>query len=71
MADKVQVIAKLEAGGEATIAAMDEYSYAEIGRKTYRFARQVMRDPVMREKVKARTAQRLAMQAQEDLRPNT
>lgn len=25
-----------EPGGEATIAAMDEYSRAEIGRKTYR-----------------------------------
>lgn len=63
MSGNIQVIAKLEAGGEATIAAMDEYSYIEIGRKTYQFVRQIMRDPAMREQVKARTAQRLAMQA--------
>lgn len=41
-------------GGEATIAAMDEYSRAEIGRKTYRFVRRCMRDPVLRAKIKAR-----------------
>ena len=63
MPETVQVIGKLEAGGEAAIAAMDEYSYLEIGRKTYRFFRQIMRDPAMREQVKARTAQRLAAQA--------
>lgn len=32
-------------GGEAAIAAMDEYSRAEIGRKTYRFFRRCMQDP--------------------------
>ena len=63
MPENVQVIGKLEAGGEAAIAAMDEYSYLEIGRKTYRFFRQIMRDPAMREQVKARTAQRQAMRA--------
>lgn len=44
-------------GGELTIAAMDEYSRLEIGRKTYRFAREVMRDPELRAKVKARAAE--------------
>ena len=44
-------------GGELTIAAMDEYSRLEIGRKTYRFAREVMRDPALRAKVKARAAE--------------
>lgn len=44
-------------GGEATIAAMDEYSRAEIGRKTYRFVRQCMRDPELRAKIKARAAE--------------
>lgn len=44
-------------GGEATIAAMDEYSRAEIGRKTYRFVRRCMRDPELRAKIKARAAE--------------
>lgn len=44
-------------GGEATIAAMDKYSYAEIGRKTYRFVRRVMRDPEMKAKIRERAAQ--------------
>lgn len=46
-----------QGGGELTIAAMDEYSRLEIGRKTYVFARSVMRDPVLRAKVKARAAE--------------
>lgn len=62
MIGEVQTIVKLEAGGEATIAAMDEYSRMEIGRKTYRFVRSVMRNPELRAMVKARTAQRLAEQ---------
>lgn len=44
-------------GGEATIAAMDEYSRAEIGRKTYRFVRRCMQDPVLREQIKKRAAE--------------
>ena len=44
-------------GGELTIAAMDEYSRLEIGRKTYRFVRRCMRDPVLRAKIKARAAE--------------
>lgn len=44
-------------GGEATIAAMDEYSYAEIGRKTYRFVRRLMRDPETNAKIRARAEQ--------------
>lgn len=43
-------------GAEATIAAMDESSRREIGRKTYRFVRRCMRDPALREKIKARAA---------------
>lgn len=60
--DNVEVVTKGE-GGEATIAAMDEYQYAEIGRKTYRFVRQCMRDPVLREKIKARAAEIRAAEA--------
>ena len=48
-------------GGEATIAAMDEYSRAEIGRKTYRFVRRLMRDPALRALIKARAAELQAM----------
>lgn len=44
-------------GGEATIAAMDEYSRAEIGRKTYRFVRRCMKDPELRAKIQARAAE--------------
>lgn len=44
-------------GGEATIAAMDEYSRAEIGRKTFRFVRRLMQNPEYREKIKARAAE--------------
>lgn len=46
-----------EGGGELTIAAMDEYSRWNIGRRTYRFVRQCMRDPVLREKIQARAAE--------------
>lgn len=46
-----------QGGGELTIAAMDKYSRLNIGRKTYLFARSVMRDPVLRAKVKARAAE--------------
>lgn len=49
-------------GGELTIDAMDEYSRAEIGRKTYRFVRRCMRDPVLRAKIKARAAELKAAQ---------
>lgn len=41
-------------GGETTIAAMDENSRHEIGRKTYRFVRRVMQDPEMRARIRAR-----------------
>lgn len=46
-----------QGGGELTIAAMDQYERMEIGRKTYVFARSVMRDPVLRARVKARAAE--------------
>lgn len=53
---KIQTVAARE-GGEATIAAMDEYSRAEIGRKTYRFVRRCMQNPELREKIQARAAE--------------
>lgn len=56
----VEIIAD-NVGGEATIAAMDEYSRAEIGRKTYRFVRRLMRDPALRALIKARAAELQAM----------
>lgn len=46
-----------EGGGELTLAAMNEYQRMEIGRKTYRFCKSVMRDPVLRARVKARAAE--------------
>lgn len=51
------------AGGEATIAAMDEYSRAEIGRKTYRFVRRCMQNPELRAKIQARAAEIRAEEA--------
>lgn len=53
---KVQAVPG-RAGGEAAIAAMDEYSRAEIGRKTYRFVRRCMQDPELRARIRARAAQ--------------
>jgi len=44
-------------GGEATIAAMDEYSRIEIGRKTYRFVRRCMQDPELKARIQARAAE--------------
>ena len=44
-------------GAEAAIAAMDEYSRAEIGRKTYNFVRRCMRNPELRAKIQARAAE--------------
>lgn len=46
-----------DGGGELTIAAMDEYSRTEIGRKTYRFVRRCMRDPELRAKNQTRAAE--------------
>ena len=53
---KIQTVVG-EGGAELAIAAMDEYSRAEIGRKTYRFVRRCMRDPELRAKIKARAAE--------------
>lgn len=44
-------------GGEARIEAMDEDSRYEIGRKTFRFVKECMRDPVLRAKIKALAAE--------------
>lgn len=54
---EIQTAAEVVGGGELTIAAMDEYSRAEIGRKTYRFVRQCMKDPELRARIKARAAE--------------
>lgn len=53
----IQPVTAQDGGGELTIAAMDEYSRWNIGRKTYRFVRSCMRDPVLRERIKARAAE--------------
>ena len=53
----VEMNTTLSGGGELTIAAMDQYAYAEIGRKTYRFVRRVMQNPEYRAMIKARAAQ--------------
>lgn len=47
----------LPGGGELTIAAMDEYSRLEIGRKTYNFVRRCMQNPELRAKIQARAAE--------------
>lgn len=44
-------------GGEAAIAAMDQYSRMEIGRKTYNFVRRCMRDPALKARIRARAAE--------------
>ena len=55
MGGRKRIVHPLSQGGaELTIAAMDEFERAEIGRKTYRFACEVMRDPELRARVKAR-----------------
>ena len=53
---KIQTGVECE-GGELTVTAMDEYSRAEIGRKTYRFVRRIMQNPEIRAKVEARAAE--------------
>lgn len=57
MADKNMDIVVAEEGAEATIAAMEEWSRLEIGRKTYNFVRSVMRNPELRAIIKARAAE--------------
>lgn len=57
MAKKIHIQGTMPGGAELAIAAMDEYSRAEIGRKTYRFVRRCMQDPELRAKIKARAAQ--------------
>ena len=56
-ADVICSVDAVQAGGEATIAAMDDYQRAEIGRKTYNFVRRCMRDPVLREQIRKRAAE--------------
>lgn len=52
---KCQIVTE-NAGGEATIAAMDEYSRLEIGRKTYNFVRRILRNPEYRQMVEEEKA---------------
>ena len=63
MNEKEISVEVITGGGELTIAAMDEYSRLKIGRKTYEFAKRVMRDPILREKVKQRAAEIRAAEA--------
>lgn len=63
MNEKEISVEVITGGGELTIAAMNEYSRLEIGRKTYEFAKRVMRDPILREKVKQRAAEIRAAEA--------
>ena len=59
------VVPRLEAGGEATLAAMDDNGRWNIGRKTYQFVRRCMRDPVLRAQIKTRAAEIRAQTEQE------
>lgn len=63
MNEKEISVEVITGGGELTIAAMGEYSRLKIGRKTYEFAKRVMRDPILREKVKQRAAEISAAEA--------
>ena len=54
MVKKIHIQGTMPGGAELAVAAMDEYSRAEIGRKTYRFVRRCMQDPELRAKIKAR-----------------
>lgn len=47
----------IQGGGELTIEAMDKYGRWFIGRRTYLFARRCMKNPELREKIKARAAE--------------
>lgn len=47
-----------EGGAEVTIAAMDEHSRAEIGRKTLCFVRRMKQDPEVWAMIQARSAKR-------------
>lgn len=59
---RTEIYAKLNGvGGEATIAAMDDNARMAIGRKTLRFVQEVMKDPVLREKIEARAEELRAM----------
>ena len=55
----------LGGGGELTLAAMDEHSLENIGRKTYQFVWRVMQDPELRKRVEARAAEIRAAEAAE------
>lgn len=55
--DEYDVLPYDRACGEETLAALDPYRRAEIGRKTYRFVRRLMRDPAVAAKIQARAAQ--------------
>lgn len=61
--DRVRIVTD-GVGGEAAIAAMDDSSRYEIGRKTYEFVRRVMRNPEYRAMVQERVQKnRAAAQA--------
>lgn len=49
-----------DGGAEVTIAAMNEYRYIEMGRKTFTFVHRVMRNPKYRKLVEDRLAQKRA-----------
>ena len=53
----IQIATQPEGGGELAIADMDQYERWNIGRRTYRFVRQCMRNPELRDKIKARAAE--------------
>lgn len=44
-------------GAEVTLAAMDEYSRANIGKKTYDFVRRAMRNPEYRKLIEKKEAE--------------
>ena len=53
----IRTTAHIDGGGEMTIDAMDQYSRWFIGRRTYLFARRCMKNPELRERIKARAAE--------------
>lgn len=63
MMDVEIVTGAAEGGAEVTIAGMEENSRMEIGRKTYRFVRRLMRDPEMKKRIRERAAEIRAEEA--------
>jgi hypothetical protein len=55
--------AQLPGGGELALEAMDKYELEDMGRRTYHFVRSVMRNPELRQVIRAMAEQIRAEEA--------